>query len=150
MVSNFIVPDSCPITNPNLGLNDLPPLNISGTFPGNQSVVPGSTVKILSCPKNATHIAFTTGFIGFTAPGGSTGGSGNGLFASGSSLPVPPPIFVPIKENTIVLPQTLSGQVIGIATAGTTANDPSSLDTITVAKPVIFWFEKFANNTPTN
>lgn len=151
--SNFIVPGSC---STNLGLTEFPALNISGTFPGNQSVIPGNTAKILQAPKAATHIVFLGGLIGLTASS-ITADSGRDLTTRGlppsglhpSGL-TPPPIFVPIINSAITLPQNLSGQVIAIATAGVSANDSASLDSITVAKPVIFWFERFANDTPTN
>lgn len=151
--SNFIVPGSC---STNLGLTEFPALNISGTFPGNQSVIPGNTAKILQAPKAATHIVFLGGLIGLTASSITADSSRDlttrglppsGLHPSGLT---PPPIFVPIINSAITLPQNLSGQVIAIATAGVTANDSASLDSITVAKPVIFWFERFANDTPTN
>lgn len=156
--SNFIVPGSC---STNLGLTEFPALNISGTFPGNQSVIPGNTAKILQAPKAATHIVFLGGLIGLTASS-ITADSGRDLTTRGlppRGLPpsglhpsglTPPPIFVPIINSAITLPQNLSGQVIAIATAGVSANDSASLDSITVAKPVIFWFERFANDTPTN
>jgi hypothetical protein len=118
LASPFIV--SCPSSNPNLNLTPFPSLNIDGAFPTNQTAFPGLTANVQIAPNlTATHIAFFTGLK---------------------------PIFVPIENGTVLLPQNVSGQVYAIATS----SESDSSDDSTVAGPAIMLFERFTNESLTN
>ena len=118
LASPFIT--TCPKSNPDLKLIPFPTLTIDGAFPQNLTAFPGLTANVqIGSTSKATHIAFLTGLDA---------------------------IFVPIINQTVVLPQNVSGQVYAIATSnGTDFSDASTQN-----GPAIMLFERFLNDSLTN
>ena len=87
----------CPPGNPDLWLDTFPPLKIDGAFPKNQTTLSGQKISVSS---DASHIAFLFGLK---------------------------PVFVPIQNGTVVIPENATGQVYAIATSsGTDLSDSNT------------------------